>query len=35
LSKGGLAKDLKVESDEEDIVDRLDELAIAAHDHAQ
>lgn len=29
LSKGGLAKDLEVESDGEDVVDRLDELAIA------
>jgi hypothetical protein len=35
LSKGGLAKDLKAESDGGDVVDRLDELAIAAHHHAQ
>ena len=35
LSKGGLAKDLEVESDGEDLVDRFDELTIAAHGHAQ
>jgi hypothetical protein len=28
LSKGGLAKDLGVESDREDIADRLDELTM-------
>ena len=33
--EGGFAKDLEIESDGEDLVDCLDELTIAAHDHAQ
>jgi hypothetical protein len=35
LEESQEAKDLEVERDGEDIVDRLDELAIAARDHAQ
>jgi hypothetical protein len=35
LEESQEAKDLEVERDGEDIVDSLDELAIAARDHAQ